>query len=67
MTKVNVTFTAPENQHGVQLNQRSQAAWDQYEVTGGDDDWEYFLEVFSWQMEDHIRDYTEIDEVYEAD
>ena len=66
MTFVDVSFLAPENQFGVELKVLSQGAWDRYQESRSNDDWEYFLEVFRDQMRDHILKYTDFDEVYES-
>jgi hypothetical protein len=68
MTRVNVTFEAPEPRFGVELNVHSQAAWDRWERAQNNEEtsarWDDFLCAFESQMDSYMGNGC-IQEVYE--
>lgn len=66
MTKVDLYFSAPESQHGVELGIAAQAAWDLHEAEPTDENWERVLDRVHEQMHDHILTYTGIEELDEV-
>ena len=69
MTKVNVTFEAPENKFRVELDAQSQVAYDHWVATGDGDlssgAWDNFLDEFERQMRPYMGTGGCIQEVYE--
>lgn len=69
MTCVSVYFTAPEPQFAVELDVRSQAAWDRWKAAESHEEahrlWDAFLRAFESQMDTWMGDGGSIDEVYE--
>lgn len=69
MTKVDIYFSAPENQFGIELGPDAEVAYQHYLAHEAeyDDYWIHFLDVLREQMTEHIVNYTDFEEVSESE